>query len=156
MNDHSAALSVLIAFLCLAQLALYFVGLLSDLGGLAFYLDPRIGWCALFGNTIQGERVYTLARFIFPACTGAAAFLMRRWGPGLCVYLVLELLLSLPTLVFFALVLKVSMSPAHGFSVGELPLPVISFLGNCAVPFGLGLSVHRNRVLARKANAQER
>ena len=55
------------------------------------------------------------------------------------LYVISECLPSLPSLLFFLLVIAVGMSSAHGFSIGELLLPLIVFSVYTVIPLSIGV-----------------
>ena len=50
------------------------------------------------------------------------------------LYVVSEIILSLPNVLFFVLIVLANLSPAHGFSVGELFLPIMVTLAFSLIP----------------------
>ena len=97
-----------------------------------FYFDPRIGIFA-FLTTLNNEvrpAIDQRAIYFLELSTALwLGFLGIRFVIGkapLITYIISELLLSAPSLLFVFLIIIINISPAHGFSIGELPLPLIS------------------------------
>jgi hypothetical protein len=56
---------------------------------------------------------------------------------------VAEGVLGLPSVVFFVLIAIVTVSPSHGFSVGELCVPIIVFAISSGIPLWMALQSRR-------------
>jgi hypothetical protein len=63
------------------------------------------------------------------------------------VYLFVEALFALPTIMFFVMVLIANISPAHGFSVDELVWPSVVFVICSVIPYWLGLKAQQREDL---------
>jgi hypothetical protein len=105
-----------------------------------FYFDPRLGIFFLESGLRGAEQV----------APGVLRWLSVAWllavGVGLCsgraalkTYIVSELVLSLPNLLFVLAVGWANLSPAHGFSVGELFCPALVMTAFSVVPLMLAL-----------------
>jgi hypothetical protein len=100
-----------------------------------FYFDPRLGL-----NAFESE----LSRSIILAPLSAAwvlalGLLLLSNRPLISAYIISEVALSAPNLLFVFWVLLVNLSPAHGFSVRELPVPVCVMIIFSVVPLILGV-----------------
>jgi len=71
------------------------------------------------------------------------SLLMIRGHHVLKIYVIVELLLAAPSAVFFILVLSANLSPAHGFSVRELIIPVSVFAVFTSVPLSVAIALLR-------------
>ncbi len=114
-----------ITALGVAQFALYVAG--GDRPLELFYFDPRIGIYALaeglgLGHEWPAPLQWVVA--VWQLVIGAAVLLGLA---GLKIYRIAELALAAPSLLFFAGVFLVNMSPSHGFSIRELPVPCAVF-----------------------------
>ena len=131
---RTSGLGLYLGTLAVAQIAIY-VAWTSRPDSSLFYFDPRIGLfivqSMMSGREPPGP---ALLGWLSALWLLVEALLMgwTRWGPG--VYLVSELILALPSLIFFITVAVVNMSPAHGFSVAELTIPVPVFVLFSVVP----------------------
>jgi uncharacterized membrane protein YoaK (UPF0700 family) len=85
-----------------------------------WYYDPRIG-LLFFGPEIIANPIFTLVSAAWVLVVG---LLLLSGRPLIRAYVISEVALSAPNLLFVLWVLAVNMSPAHGFSVRELP-PVV-------------------------------
>lgn len=101
----------------------------------AFYLDPRTGIYFLESMVLGNEAQSTsLLRWVACAALtvcGLGLILRRSW---LGIYWNIERALALPSVLFFALVIAANSSPAHGFSIGELLIPIPIFVVFTCVP----------------------
>lgn len=110
----------------------------------SIYFDPRIGfWLLGEGTSVRGAlgMVQWLSVIILLILAGAIAIHDRT----IALYLVIEPLLAMPTLVFFFLVLWANISPSHGFSVAELSIPVLVFVVCTVVPWTWAAMLFRSR-----------
>ena|SRR2546421_1484023 len=124
----------------LLQVSLYLAMTVSSQLDWLFYFDPRIGLYFL-------ETILRGAEHAPPAMLDwLSAIVQIGLGVSLLLkkipvklYVISELVLSAPSLLFFALVVWGNLSPAHGFSIGELIVPIIVFVLFSAVPLLLTL-----------------
>jgi hypothetical protein len=132
----------------IAQVALYRIG--SQVGPCsAFYFDPRIG-INIFVEMWGGGAWPTLPGWASAGWLGAVVLALLLKKVTLRFYFFSEGILSLPSVAFFILVVVVNMSPAHGFSVGELLIPVPVFVVFSIIPVIWALSlVRRSRAALR-------
>jgi hypothetical protein len=108
-----------------------------------FYFDPRLGLNA-FGSGIFG--------WVSAAWVLALGLLLLCGRPLIRAYVISEVTLSAPNLLFVLWVLAVNLSPAHGFSVGELLVPVCVMIIFSVVPLILAFWARSNAVMtARRA-----
>ena len=139
-------LGAVVSVLGAGQLAVYAIWTTGQRPEL-FYFDPRIGLAAFsdiaFGPRAENPTLLQWTTGIWQLLLGVALSWRPKW---LTVYLISEALLALPSIAFFVLVASVNSSPSHGFSVGELLVPVLIFIVFTAVPFVSALRLKR-RVL---------
>jgi hypothetical protein len=80
-----------------------------------WYFNPRIGLTGLESETI-GIPIFTLVSAPWILALG---LLLLSGRTLIRTYVISEIVLSAPNLLFVLWTLAVNMSPAHGFSVGE-------------------------------------
>jgi hypothetical protein len=108
-----------------------------------FYYDPRI---AIFfiESIIAGEEFARTGFLRWFTVAVPLIFGMRfLMGQNSRMYLTIEVILSLPFVIFSSFVLLANMSPSHGFSIRELTLPIVVFLLFSAVPTALAIQLRR-------------
>jgi hypothetical protein len=124
-----------------------------------YYFDPRIGW-AVMETLLRGSEVFP---GISSWCTVAVGILiglaLLRNSGLLKAYVVAEGILAVPTLGFIGLVIVRNVGSAHGFSIGELAVPVAVFFLVSVLPVtvvimrrGLGHTAVTARDVAPSAN----
>jgi hypothetical protein len=89
-----------------------------------FYFDPRLGLSVFVGIFSWVSAPWVLALGI----------LLLSGRPLIRTYVISEVALSAPNLLFVIWVSSVNLSPAHGFSVGELSVPVCVMIIFSVVP----------------------
>jgi len=145
MNSRQT-LAVYLVTIALLQSGLYFAFFQpSGMGG-AFYLDPRIGidfwftgWRMTPEDRLSAEGLSQLIRWSTAAWVLIIGLLFMAHKTVTKLYVVSECLLSLPSLLFFLMVIITGMSSAHGFSIGELLLPLIVFSLYTVIPLSIGV-----------------
>jgi hypothetical protein len=103
-----------------------------------FYLDPRIGWFMLETMIRQDQAVPGVTSWATAMLACVVGVILIRNPARIGVYLAAETIMALPTLGMFVLVVVQSMSPTHGFSIGELMIPIPIFIMVSVVPLTLG------------------
>jgi len=139
-------LAVYLTVIALLQVGLYFMSFGAKGAGPFFYFDPRIGidfW--LSGGAMDAETRLRM-RELSQAIRWASAAWMLGLGllftlkkPVIPLYVISECLFSLPSLAFFVVIALANLSLSHGFSIGELFIPIIVFAGYTVVPFSFGI-----------------
>lgn len=124
---------------CVLQIAIYLALALSK--GSAdwlIYFDPRLG-LFYFESGLRGKEVVapTLVRWLSALWIFGLALLLLSGRRLVRTYIVSELVLSLPNVLFVMAILWANLSPSHGFSIGELLVPLIVMLVVSAVPLGV-------------------
>lgn len=135
-----------ILLLCMAalQLAVY-VAWVRGLDSRAFYLDPRIGLFFLETIVVGHEPLGPgLLEWVAAFWLLFLGFCLLRDRASLTWYLISEPILAVPSVAFFAMVVIARMSPAHGFSVAELTLPVPVFIMFTVLPFLLAWRLRKS------------
>jgi len=119
--------------LCISIWQFYVLLLINNGEEWFFYLDPRIGLSA-FGE--QFIDIFML-------------FLIKGWWqdgwqllPFFCLrestnktYIISEIILSAPSVVFVVSVILFGAAPSHGFGITELTCPVLIMLLTTVIPF---------------------
>jgi len=138
-------LGVFVLGVAAIQAALYAtVAIGGDAWTSLFYFDPRIGWFFLETIVRQQEQFPSVSSWLTAGGTallGVMLVLRREW---ITVYLVAETVIALPTLAMFVLIIAANMSPSHGFSVGELIIPVPIFLAVSVTPLTLAWRLRKS------------
>jgi hypothetical protein len=144
-------LSIYVGCVALGQLILYAKAYYDPRARWLFYFDPRIG-LFFFESGLRGSTSPQ-----FPALSSVvSAVILAAVGVGLVLeklsvltYLIVEALMTLPNLAFVGWIAMANLSPAHGFSVGELVLPAIVFAVASGFPLWFGVKIYRS---AKPAN----
>ena len=127
--------------LVMGLLQIYFYLVMStstDEEGWLFYFDPRIG-IFFFETDIQGiEQIGPgIFRWLSAIMIFVIGLILVLGRPIVKTYIVSELILMIPNIIFFVLVILAHLSPAHGFSVGELFIPSLVMLVFSIIPLRL-------------------
>ena len=117
----------LVVGLACAQLALYAAALAPRMHDLAFYLDPRIGLHYLESNFSGRNQFPGVSCWISAVVLLAMGLLLVRSRARITTYLLLEMVMAIPSALFFLMVVWANISPSHGFSIAELLLPLPVF-----------------------------
>jgi hypothetical protein len=132
---------------CVMQIAIYLLLALSK--GSAdwlIYFDPRLG-LFYFESGLRGKEAVapTLVRWFSALWMFGLALLLLAGRRLVRIYIVSELVLSLPNVLFVVAIVWANLSPAHGFSIGELLVPLMVMLVFSAVPLGVALWVQKSK-----------
>ncbi len=132
---------------CVMQLAIYFALALSK--GKAdwlIYFDPRLG-LFYFESGLRGKEAVapTFLRWFSALWIFWIALFLINGRRPVRTYIVSELVLSIPNVLFVSAILWANLTPAHGFSIGELFVPVIVMLVCSAVPLGLAIWARKSK-----------
>lgn len=130
-------LGIYLVVLALMQTALYIILAFSNKLEWLFYFDPRIGITAF------EEAIYLWG--VEPNIPGIFGWISAGWliiisiffisgRPLIKTYIISELILAAPSLVFFSVIAFVNIRPSCGFSVGELIFPIPVFLVFSVLP----------------------
>lgn len=144
-------LAVYLTAVALLQAGLYFSSFGPHGMGAALYLDPRIGIDAwLTGGAMDPEarsrltEVSQQIRWASAAWILCLGVLLTFRKPVIQVYVLSECVLSLPNLLFFGMVILANMNPGHGFSIGELSIPLVVFSVFTVVPLSMAIQEWRS------------
>jgi hypothetical protein len=140
MNPRrSKILGSYLLVISLLQVCLYIALAVSvDTYDWLFYFDPRIGIFFLETCVRGAEQIAPgLLRWASAALLVTLGLLLLRGRSLVKTYIVLEVMLLLPNIVFFVLIIPANLSPAHGFSVRELFFPVLVAVAFSIIPLGL-------------------
>ena len=130
----------LLVALGIAQAALYTVaGRGGEPVGRLFYFDPRIGWFFLESLMRRDETFPGVTSWATAGVALTLGIALLRGRVGGRAYVAAEAVMALPTLCMFLCIGVRHMSPAHGFSAGELLIPVLVFIVVSAGPLGWAL-----------------
>ena len=136
MNKHLRNLGVYVAIVALAHICLYVVlNVFSERFGWLFYFDTRIGF--FFFETVIKHSEGTppaLTAWVIEIVELVLGVSMIRGRNLVKIYAVVELILTVPYLLFFLLTMAIGMSANHGFSPAELFLPTATVLFACVIP----------------------
>jgi hypothetical protein len=110
-----------------------------------FYFDPRIGIFFLESVWRGPEQIIPgIVRWLTVGWLLTIGGLLLMGRNLIWAYIISEIILSLPNVVFFVAIVIANLSPAHGFSVGELFLPLLVMIAFSIIPFALAFRKRRN------------
>ncbi|MDT4965998.1 MAG: hypothetical protein QOJ64_735 [Acidobacteriota bacterium] len=127
------------------QICLYLaLSLSTDKADWLFYFDPRLGIFFLESG-VRGAELIIPGIFQWLSAVWILLLgLMLLFGrPLVKTYIVSEIILSIPSIFFFLAIVWVNLSPAHGFSVGELSFPVLVMIAFSVVPLVLAFRIRK-------------
>jgi hypothetical protein len=130
-------LGLFVILLATCQVALYSALVLGSSKWIwLFYFDPRIGWTAFFEGILRAGEASSpgIISWATAAVTLLVGVLLYRQPRHIKLYLISEVGLALPTLLFILLVAVGNVGSAHGFSVAELAVPVVVFCIYSVIP----------------------
>jgi hypothetical protein len=121
---------------CALQICLYLaMSISAEKYGWLFYFDPRLGLYAVESGIRGAEQPPPgIFGWVSAAWILALGLLLLSGRPLIRPYVISEVALSAPNLLFVLWVSSVNLSPAHGFSVGELRVPVCVMIIFSVVP----------------------
>ncbi len=123
----------------LLQIYFYLVMLMStEKEGWLFYFDPRIGIFFLESSIRGTEEIAPgIFRWFSAVWISTIGLILVSGRPIVKTYIVSELALMLPSVIFFVLIIWANLTPAHGFSVSELIFPALVTIVFSIVPLRL-------------------
>ena len=127
------------------QLSLYLaLSLSTDKAGWLFYFDPRLGIFFLESG-VRGAELSNpgIVQWLSAVWILLLGLMLLFGRPLVKTYVVSEIILSIPGVFFFLAILGANLSPAHGFSVGELLFPVIVMIAFSVVPLVLACRIRK-------------
>ena len=145
-------LSIYLGMIVIFQMVIL-IGTASDPYSGGFYFNPRFGIDLLLTENGLGK-LPDLVQWLTVAALLFLAIALFRNEKAVWWYVFAEGLMALPTIVVFALVLRVNISPAHGFSVGELTIPAIVFVVCTVIPWSWAIMLlypPRQNVVPKRA-----
>ncbi|HEX8177234.1 MAG TPA: hypothetical protein VF543_19250 [Pyrinomonadaceae bacterium] len=103
-----------------------------------FYFDPRIG-IFFFEIGIRGSEPITpgIFRWLTAGWIFILGLILVLGRPIVKTYIVSELILMIPNVLFFLFIIWANLSPAHGFSIGELFIPALVMIVFSLIPLRL-------------------
>lgn len=114
--------------------------------GAIFYFDPRIGLFFIESGIRGAElRVPGILQWLSAICLLLISLLLLISRPILKTYIIFETIASIPNLFFFVVIALANLSPAHGFSIGELFIPVLVTMLFSLVPLIVAFRIWRER-----------
>jgi hypothetical protein len=136
---RSRVLGVYLLAAASCQLALYLaMTVSSEEGGWLMYFDPRIGIFFL-ESVVRGSESLApgVLRWLSAFWILAIGLSWALGHPRLKTYVISEIVLLIPNVGFFLLIVLANLSPAHGFSVGELLFPSLIMVVFSVIPLWL-------------------
>jgi len=136
MKERTTWLSLYLLLASLLQVGVYLAITFSPEKFIElFYFDPRIG-LFFIESWIRGAELKApgILQWLSAIWLMMISLLFLSGRPILKSYLISEVLFSIPSLFFFVLIGLANLSPAHGFSVGELFFPVLVMLVFTVIP----------------------
>jgi hypothetical protein len=108
------------------------------------YFDPRIGTFFLETGWRGTEQVVPgVVRWLTAGWLIMIGALLLSGRKLIWAYIISEIILLLPNIVFFVVIVLANLRPAHGFSVGELFVPIIVVVAFSIVPLVLAFRARR-------------
>lgn len=132
-------LGIYLIVICALQICLYLaLSVGSEENLWLFYFDPRIG-IFFFEAVLRGaeQTAPGVLRWLSVVWILALGAFMLSGRPLIKTYIVSEIVLALPSLLFSLVIIAGNMSPAHGFSIGELFIPILIMIVFSIFPLGL-------------------
>ena len=109
-----------------------------------FYFDPRIGLFFIESGFRGAElRVPGILQWLSAIWLLLISVLLVSGRSILKTYIISEVIASIPNLFFFVVIVLANLSPAHGFSVGELTCPVLAMMVFSIIPVTLAFRMWR-------------
>ncbi len=132
-------LGIYLVVICSLQICLYIaLSIVSEKNLWLFYFDPRIGIFFLETVFRGAEQIVPgIFRWFSVVWILALGVFMLSGRPLVKTYIASEIILALPSLLFSLVVVIGNLSPAHGFSVGELFYPIVIMVAFSIIPLGL-------------------
>jgi hypothetical protein len=107
------------------------------------YFDPRIGIFYLENLLRKTEQIApAFLRWLSAGWILLVGYLLLSGRAMVKTFIVSELILVLPNLCFFLYIIRANLSPSHGFSIGELSLPILVMVLFSFVPLWLAWWSH--------------
>jgi hypothetical protein len=150
---HVRILGAYLTVVCALQICLYLAMAISAERYMwLFYFDPRIG-LSVVESIIRGAEQPPpgILGWVSAAWVLALGLLLLSGRPLIRTYVISEVALATPNLLFVFAVASANLSPAHGFSVAELFVPVCLMIVFSAVPLGLAFHA-RSRLTPPQSN----
>lgn len=138
-------LSVYLLLASLLQICMYAVCSFSPEKLIAIaYFDPRIG-LFFIESGIRGAELTIpgILQWLSAIWLLLISLLLLSGRSILKTYIISEIIVSIPNLFFVVVVVLANLSPAHGFSVGELFFPVVVMILFTSVPLILAFTMWR-------------
>jgi hypothetical protein len=135
--------------ICVLQICVYLaLSVSAEKYDWLFYFDPRIGIFFLESGLRGAEQVTpSIFRWLSAVWILALGLFLFTGRPLIRTYIVSEIILLLPNLLFVFGIVWASLSPAHGFSVGELFFPVLVMIAFSLVPLVLAFWARPKRAI---------
>jgi hypothetical protein len=157
MNQSAKWFSIYLLTASLLQTCIYAALSLSpEKLGAIFYFDPRIGLFFIESGIRGAElRVPGILQWLSAIWLLLISLLLLSGRPILKTYIITEIVASIPNLFFFVVIALANLSPAHGFSIGELFLPVLVTMLFSILPLILAFRIWRKREQQHVSRAEE-
>ena len=153
MKQRAQWLSFYLLLASLLQICMYAAWSFSPEKLIAiFYFDPRIGLYFIESGTRGAElTVPGILQWLSAILLLLISLLLLSGRSILKTYIISEIIVSIPNLFFLVLIALANLSPAHGFSVGELFFPVLVMMLFTIVPVILAITIWRKSAQQSKA-----
>ena len=144
--QRTKTLGIYLLVSSILQLCLYIaLSVSNERAGWLFYFDPRLGIFFLESGVRGAELIIPgIFQWLSAVWIILLGLMLLFSRPLVKTYIVSELILSVPNVFFSVAIVWANLSPAHGFSVGELLLPLIIMIAFSVVLFSR--SFFRNRL----------
>lgn len=133
-----------------------YVGLSTSRGpDWLFYFDPRIGIFFLETGWRGAEEITPgILRWLSVVWILTLGMLFLCGRQLVKTYIVSEVALALPNIFFLVTIIGANLTPAHGFSVGELFLPMLEMIAFSVLPVTLAFWSLRRKAHVESPNAE--
>lgn len=134
---------------CVLQICAYLALSVSvEKFGWLYYLDPRIG-IFFVESAVRGAEQPPPGVFgwVSAAWILALGLFLLSGRLRIKTYIISEIVLSLPNLLFVVAIALANLSSAHGFSVGELFFPVLVMIAFSVIPLILAFRARSKGVI---------
>jgi hypothetical protein len=152
--QRTKTLGLYLILASLLQICLYLaLSLSADKADWLFYFDPRLGIFFLESGVRGAELIIPGIFQWLSAIWILLLGLMLLFGRALVkTYIVSETILSIPSVFFFLAIVLANLSPAHGFSVGELLFPGLVMIAFSVIPLVLAFRIRKKAARIELSN----
>ena len=160
-NEQVKIVGIYLLGISLLQICLYLLMSKASDSSWLFYFDPRISLFFL-ETSVRGTEQDTpsILRWLSAVWIFVLSMVLLLGRPKLRiyvlrVYIVSELLLLIPNIIFFLIIILSSLSSVHGFSVVELILPTLIIVVFSIIPLRLASRAEAKSAVVIESSAPD-